>query len=118
MSFADWTLEPLEFEPATPGQCCALCNPHALADYEVSCVAVRRQGGNRFYVCTSCVRLLGRTLRERATQTNAADRRRWAKLCERVSLPKRCAWDCGCATCLGANAGNPREPRASKPPTS
>jgi hypothetical protein len=80
VGFADWTPERLAFEPSTPGHCCAVCNPHALADYETPCVAVRREGGNRLYVCLSCVRLLGRAQRARAVQTNAADRERWAKL--------------------------------------
>ena len=61
--------EPLEFERHSD-QCCQLCNPLSYADFETTCIAVRRPGGNRLYVCRECVTLMARAARTGKTQSN------------------------------------------------
>lgn len=74
-------LERLEFEPLADGQCCKLCNPYALVDYETTCVAVRHAGGNRLYFCVPCITsLCGAARRVTIVSTNGADLARWKKL--------------------------------------
>lgn len=76
---------PLEYE-LEPDQCCTLCNPLSFADFETTCVAVRRAGGNRVYVCVDCVRLMKRTWNSRAPQTNAEARAAWGRRAKRKPL--------------------------------
>lgn len=75
------SLEPLEFEPPSDDQCCALCNPFSVADFETKCVAVRRAGGNRVHVCLPCVdSLCSASQRRTVVTSNKRDLDRWAAL--------------------------------------
>ena len=48
-----------------PDECCSLCNPVRLADYERPCVCVHHQDCPRgaFFICLPCIVLLGRGAR-------------------------------------------------------